>query len=66
MNGLTSSWYIVLLPAEAASDTEIYGPFRSKDVAQSHADRWNERHGDPQDQAVVLPVRNPALLGGAS
>ena len=38
------NWWIVLLPGEDASDSEPFGPFRSRDAAQAIADKWNRDH----------------------
>lgn len=50
-----STWWIVMLPGEDASTSEMYGPFRSEDAAQAAADNWN-RDAGPDDQAQVMPI----------
>ncbi|WP_157253156.1 hypothetical protein [Nonomuraea typhae] len=49
------NWWIVMLPGEDASLSEMYGPFRSEDTAQAVADKWN-RDASPGDQAQIMPI----------
>lgn len=50
------TWWIVVLPGEEISLSEMYGPFRSEDAAQAVADKWN-RDASADDQALVMPIR---------
>jgi hypothetical protein len=49
------TWWIVMLPGEDASTSEMFGPFRSEDAARAVAEKWN-RTACADDQARVMPV----------
>lgn len=49
-------WWAVLVEGESP---DVYGPFRSYDVAASVADKWNTRPGaDIDEWASVVPMES--------
>lgn len=54
--------WVVILPAEAAEWTEVFGPYRTQHAARLAADEWNNRSS--AGGALVVPLNPPSNLAG--
>lgn len=55
--------WVVILPAEYAERTEVFGPYRTERAAREAADKWNNQSS--AGGALVLPLNPPSSLVGA-